>query len=62
MLLLLLLPVFPGGCFWARLSVFLGQGQRHSGQKLVHGHMHLRGEVDGEQAGQNHENAVGENL
>lgn len=44
------------------LAVLLGQSQGHQGEELVHGNMDLRGELLGEQHGQDHHDAVGQNL
>lgn len=44
------------------LSVLLGQGQSQGSQELVHGHVDLRGEVDGEHDGHDHLDAVSDEL
>lgn len=44
------------------LSVFIGDGCRHSRKKLVHGHVHFCSEVSGEMNCKSHEDVVGQNL
>lgn len=44
------------------LSVFLRQRQSQGSQELVHRHVDLRGEVDGEHDGHDHKDAVREEL
>lgn len=44
------------------LSVFIGDGCRHSRKKLVHGHVHFCSEVIGEMNCKSHENVMGQNL
>lgn len=44
------------------LAVFLGQSQGQAEEELVHGNMGLRGEVTREHGGDDHQEAVGQEL
>lgn len=46
----------------ASLSVFLRQGAGHGCQKLVHGHVDLRGEIRGKHDRHDHKDAVSKEL
>lgn len=46
----------------AGLAVFLRESQREGGQELIQGDVGLRGEVFGEHGGDDHEDAVGQDL